>query len=297
MERKDKRLVAPRMWAGLTLAGAAIGAAAAAAGPVPPRMAVPQAGVEGAPLWLVQAEEGEGGEAGTEAEEGQGGEAAPAAPSEGGEGGEGGAPAGIDAETALLLDLGKLEAHLLAAEALFAAGSADDAAALVYHPQAEFMEELEEHLEDLGLADAVTPALEALTDDVAKGADPAALAPRFAASYAAIRAAEAAAPGGASARYGALVLLVRDAAGEYTAAISDGALADPVAVEEARGFLVAARRLAEAEAGDPSARQTVLDILDDTLARAFGSGAGFTPDPSLIHGAAARVEIAGLMAR
>jgi hypothetical protein len=206
----------------------------------------------------------------------------------GGEGGEGGAPADASAGSALLIELGKLEAHVQAAARLYDAGAVDEAAALASHPEAEFMEELRSRLSLAGLAD-VTPEIDALIEELLTREN---VAPAFDAAIAAIREAERSAGIGARDRYDAILQLARDAASEYMHGVENGQVVDIVAIEEARGFLNAANELVDAEA-DGETGQRVADLI--TMAEiAFPGEEPFVADPSILHGTAARIEIAAL---
>lgn len=279
MTKKGSRAAQPRLWASLVIAGSSV--AAATNGVAGHWDAVETGGAE--KVWLAQAETGEAGESGE-------GEVTFVA-AEGGEGGEGGAPATASPGTALLIELGKLEAHLLAAARLYDAGSVNDAMVLAAHPEAEFLPELRRKLAERGIAD-VTPAADALGEAVAEGSE---IDAALDAAVGAIRGATDAADVGTRERYDAIVQLVRDAAGEYGHAVDNGEVVDPVALEEARGFLGAASALVDTEADGEVGRKTEKLL---TGARVVfpdkPGGTDFQPDASILWGAAARVEIAAL---
>ena len=113
------------------------------------------------------------------------------------------------------------------------------------------------------------------------------------AALAAIRAADAAAGASARDRYEAIEALVRDAGGEYAHAVEGGAVVDLIALEETRGFLDAAAALVPE--GDATGAK--VSALIDGARIVFpdaATGGAFTPDASILHGAAARIEIAAL---
>jgi hypothetical protein len=256
------RAVSVRMVAGLALAGGA-GTLAAWPHDAGAQTAPPAQG--DATLWLAQATGGEGGE-----------------------GGEGGAPADASAGAALLIELGKLDAHVQAAARLYDAGAVDEATALASHPEAEFMEDLRAKLSVAGLAD-VTPEIDALVEALLAREN---VAPAFDGAVAAIHGAERSAAVGARDRYDAILQLARDAASEYGHGVEDGQVVDLVAIEEARGFLNAASALVDAGA-DGETGQRVTDLIA-MAAIAFPGGDSFVADPSILHGTAARIEIAAL---
>lgn len=262
MTHRKTRLLSPRLWSGLALAGVA--AQAAAAGAVHPGAPDPAPA-----LWRVSGE--------------------------GGESGEGGAPITASAEAALLIELAKLEAHLVAVEALYDGGAVDDAAALASHPEAEFMEDLRTKLASAHMTDRITPATDALVEMLYDTRPAAEVRAGIAAAIAAIRAAESAAPGGPKPRFDAITQLARDAAAGLAYGVAGGKIADRVAAEEARGFLTAARCLAEPLAGT-SAADTVLAEIAAADAQTFGTGVteGAPADTTVLFGAAARIEFAGL---
>lgn len=267
MANRDTRDVRPKLWTGLALAGTAAGLAAA------PAVAQVKGHAAASPLndtglWLAQAE--------------------------GGEGGEGGAPETARPGAAYLIELGKLEAHLLAAARLYEAGAKQDAVALAGHPEAEFLPELRARLDARGVPD-VTPSVDALIEALATGLE---VNATLDAALFAIRQAEGSGGTEARDRYDAIVHLVRDAAGEYGHAVQAGKVVDLVALEETRGFLNAAWALVD-PATDGETGATVQALLEsgsvvfpDTTA-----GGGFTPEPSILHGIAARIEIAALKLR
>lgn len=253
------RTAHPRFWRTLTLTGTAVGVAAAGALKADTGYIHPGE----AKLWLSQSDGGEGGE-----------------------GGEGGAPAGTAPGTAFLIELGKLEAHLLAAVRLYDAGAVDDAVALASHPEAEFMEELREKLDKRGIED-ITPRVDALVEALATGDG---ITEAEAAVVSDIRAAA----GGidAAERYDAILHLVRSSAAEYGHGIENGEVVDPVAVEESRGFLNAARSLVEQEADGKAGEKTLALIDEASIVFPGAVSGGFTADPSILHAAAARIEFA-----
>lgn len=267
MANRITRDVRPKLWTGLALAGTAAGLAAAPAAAQVKGHVAPSP-MKDAGLWLAQAE--------------------------GGEGGEGAAPETARPGAAYLIELGKLEAHLLAAARLYEAGAKPDAVALAGHPEAEFLPELREKFEARGIPD-LTPSVDALIEALATEIE---VTASLDAALSAIRQAEASGGTEARDRYDAIVYLVRDAAGEYAHAVEAGKVVDLVALEESRGFLNAARALVD-PATDGETGATVQKLLESgsVVFPDATAGGGFTPDPSILHGIAARIELAALKLR
>ncbi len=256
MTGRSARDTQPRLWSTLALAGAAAGVAAM------PAHAADTVALPDTTLWLAQAE--------------------------GGEGGEGGAPADASRGAAILIELGKLEAHLLAAERLYYAGAGAEAQALAAHPEAEFLPELRERLAAAGLPDP-TPQVDALIEALGSGDGVEAAVDL---SLSAIREAQLLSGASARDRYDAIEVLVRDAGGEYAHAVERGEVVDLIALEETRGFLDAALALVpQDEVGEKvmGLIQGARIVFPDNA-----TGGAFTPDASILHGAAARIEIAAI---
>lgn len=262
-----RRVVGPRLWRGLALAGAAAGLAAAQ-----PALAEVSFGSGGGAvperIWLAQAEGGEGGESGAVAE---------ASP-----------------EAGYLARLLIVEGHLLAAVTLYGQGQVDDAVGLSGHPEAEMMDEVREALATHGAAD-FSDAMARLTEVMAAGAPLA----EVQAALAEVRGGIAAAAEGAQAkaRFGALVALLRAAGVEYQGSIEGGTVADLITWNEALGFVQAGQPVAAALAADADpvvakAGAKAVAALAEAAAL-FGDGAApVAGDPAVLAGAAASIELA-----
>lgn len=287
----------PRRWTTLALTSATLGLTAASplfgGGITLPHPPAPQT----LPLTLAQ-ESGEGGEAASETQaEAEGGAAAV---SEGGEGGEAGATAELPADVGYLTELALVEGHLRAAALLYSKGQTDDAIGLSYHPEAEMMDAVRDHLAEHGAAD-ITPAMVAFSEAMEQGADQATVQARLADVQAAIAAAAAVEADELPTRFAALTALTKAAAHEYSESIEGGAVSDVMAWHEAWAFLQVARDLATAlTATSAAAPATKILAALDTAAPAFGDLAAATPlagDPAILLGIAARVELAASQVR
>jgi hypothetical protein len=264
------RPIAPKRWTSLV-------AASAAAGLSLPAQAAPDLPIAFAPpAWITPAS----GEAG--------------------EGGESGAIEGISTEAAYLTRLALVEGHLIAAALMHARGYPDEAAGLAGHPEAEMMDEVRATLTDRGAAD-FTRELEAVGAVIADGASPDEVRASLLALQTAIDAAGAADGIPVRARLDAMLALTRAAAHEYETAIAGGPANEIFAYHESLGFLIAADRMAQTLAASPgtdvaAAAQGIRTALAAAIAEYGDLGAHELPpgDPSVLHGAAARVEIAAL---
>jgi subtilisin family serine protease len=254
MTGRPVREARPLLWIALVLAGTAAGMAA------PPAHAAD--GVATLPdgtLWLAQAE-----------------------------GGEGAAQADVSPGAAILIELGRLEAHVLAAERLFYAGAGAEAQALASQPEAEFLPDLRGTLEAAGLPDP-TPHVDALIaalgtgEGVEAGVD---------LSLSAIREAHFMLEPSARDRYDAIAALVRDAGEEYGEAVEGGEVVDLAALEETRGYLDAASALVPQD--EVGAKVQALIDGARIVFPGVATGGAFTPDAAILYGAAAQIEIAAI---
>lgn len=264
------RVVTPKGWSALTLAGAAFGLAVAGpakAGPLPQ-------GPE--TLWLAQATEG----------------------GEGGEGGEAGTQASGDEVVEFLTDLGLIEGHLRAGVALYRAGLADQAASHMKHPQDEIYDELSYHLADFG-AKGFADELTALAGAVEGGQPVETVEAALAEVLKEIAEARDHAGASEAAEAQAMVAILRQAADEYGAGVKDGNVAALHEYQDAWGFVEVVRAQAEHMAGEDDAAekafgQKALAALDEArVALPDVSPEGRTlGDASALHAAAATVELA-----
>ena len=226
------------------------------------------------------------------------------ATTEGGEGGESGAPAttadaGTDAQAdaAYLASLGFIEGKLRVGTALYLDGKADMAKPHLTLPADALYAELEPQLAARGVA-GFAQELVALSGAVETGAAPGTAQAAFDAVLAKLATARAAETSPRAA-FDAMVLLMRDAADDYAAGVTDGRLTDAYEYQDAWGYVQAVRAMASGLTGSPNpviakASAKTLEALAETDA-AF---AGLAPDgpvpgdATLLQGAAARVELA-----
>jgi hypothetical protein len=246
------------------------------------------------------AEAGESGEAAAESgEQGESGAAAAPAGGEAGEAGEAGALAVDDPEIAILTGLALVEGHLRSGQEASADADAEGAALHMGHPGEEIYGDLGPLLEAQGLP-SLEEELEALEHAGHEGGEGGTAAYDAAiARIGEIRAALAASPAD---RFAAMTATLRVAAAEYEAGVVDGAVANAEEYQDARGFVAVVRDEATALAADPDATvaeaaQEVLAALGETDAIFPGrlpEGALPADAAQILHGAAARVELAGL---
>ena len=301
------RPVTPKRWTSILLAGTAAGATLAGSTQAATDLLLPRADSSEFGTTLASGEAGESGEGHAKTEGGESGESGETAATaeggeagEGGESGESGALTGIDPDAAYITRLGLVEGHLIAAQALYARGMTDAAIALSGHPEAEMMDEVRETLEERGAPD-FSDALDNVGMTMAEGVPPAQITDAMARLHAEIVAAEEAADPSPRTRFEAILALTRAAANGYEGALDDGAVEDVFGYHESFGFISVARSMATelATAEDPEVAEAagrVLTALDQTEA-AYGDmiSAELTAgDASLLHGAAAKVEIASL---
>lgn len=276
MPHHTPRLSSPRLWTGLTLAGAAIsvglsGAAQAEAYKLPmPR----QSGV-----WLTQAEGGEGGEAG--------------------------AVAGADAETAYLVRLAIVEGHFVAAQFLYSLGMTDEAIGLSYHPEAEMMDDVRASLQAHGTAD-ITPQMTAFSEAMENNAGAETVSAALSAFRAAVSTAFEAGKPDTKARFAVITAISKAAAAEYAGSIEDGVVTDDMAYTEAMAFLQIARRdaeniraaLADTDTATATKAGRIAGIIADEPQPFGKSDTGFVAfDPAVLLAMAARVELVASQVR
>lgn len=263
---KTPRQTFPTRWA--TLALTSVTLAAMPAHGQPPRPA--PITLANPNLWLAQAQGGEAGEAGITSE--------------------------ADSDTAYLTDLAIIEGHMLAARDIYAKGHTETAAELTLHPTEEgTLPDLVTRITAHGAAD-VSPAIAALTAAMQAKAPQADIDAALATVQQAFAAAAAPEADEVRKRFDAVVLLLKAAAGEYSAAIENGAVTDEMGWHEAQAFTQLARaRLTDLAALPLSAKAApkALVVLDDANA-AFGDPMADTllaGDPEILLTVAARLEL------
>lgn len=264
---KAPRPTQPRRWTSLALASVTLAASPVLAdlAPAPMTLAMPQARI-----WLAQAEGGEAGEAGITAE----------APD----------------DSAYLAELMIVEGHMQAARDLYAMGEKDKAVDLSKHPQEEgTLATLQAQIAKY-MAQDVGDEIAALTDTMAKGA------PLAEVDQAASRVAQAFAAAASvkdteiRARFDAVVLLVKAAAGEYQASLTDGKVEDIMGWHEAWSFIAIARAQLQDLANQPLSAKAALKALAalDNVTPAFGDPMAAVPlagDAQILLSVAAQLEL------
>ena len=277
------RLVKPRlmMAAGTTLA-VGLFAAAPVAYAMSGKMAAGGADGLSAPAWVVLAasEVGEGGE--------------------GGEGGEAGVAETETDDVAYLTGLGLIEGEVRAAVAMYDAGEKDIAESYMYRPGEDILDQLKPGFEARGAA-GLDGELADLTSAASGAGDSARLKAAFDKFVSAADAAGSKVAGGDKARLGAITQLVRHAAKEYGDAYEEGAIENEAEYHHAWGFAQVARRMAEqlktsSDATVAAAAATALEQIAEIEPAWPAMKAPDKPpvDPSVLFGAAARIDIAAL---
>ena len=245
--------------------------------------------------------EGEGAEAAstlsTEAEgEGHGASHAAASEAAAGEG-EGGAQA--DDDVSLLTGLGFMEGHIRAGLALYAEGDVTAAKTHMGHPIEEKYGAVAEQLKAAGHG-ALEGQIRALAAATEAEAELAAIEALFDEVRATMEAARADYP--ETKQIEGLIALTRIAGEEYAVAVGDGeTVTDLHEYQDSWGFLqvvgIEAGQMAEnGDAELAGVAQAILAQVAETGA-VYGDlqgGGEFAADPAVIHGAAARMELAAL---
>lgn len=236
----------------------------------------------------------------------EGGEAAGegvSAPAVGGGEGEGGG-ASLPAEIAFLTDLGFMTGHLRAGMALYEAGVLDEAKTHMGHPIEEKYDAVSDTLETRGFGGLRAQIL-GLSGAAEADSDPAEVRALFDSVLASVDEVRAASPGGVRDQLLSLSALTRIAGEEYAVGIApDGSVANLHEYQDSWGFMrtveVEAQRFSRSEEPEiATAGAAVLEQVRATDA-AYGdlAGAGISaPDPSILYGAAARMELAAMGAR
>lgn len=296
-DKNSSRVVTIRRTLGLTTAAAAMSTTIAAA-------ETPKAGSdfeEDQTIILAQADaEGEG-EAAAHGE----GEAAASGEGEGegaasgeGEGESEGGGSAADPEQALQRDMSFMEGHLRAGLALYEAGDLEAAKTHMGHPIEEKYDAVAEPLAELGF-----DSLRGRIESIAAAAESEADFEEVKAAYDEARATMEEVRSIISARNQVLglAMLTRVAGDEYTVAVEGGKISNLHEYQDSWGFL----RVVETEATQMSESddeaiaavgKAVLESLSETEA-AYGDIQGegeFEMDSSILYGAAAQIELAGL---
>ncbi len=257
------------------LTGAAVSVASAAS---PGGLKISKADDQKEPAYLVIAEGGEGGE-----------------------GGEGKAGSLATGNVAYLSQLELIRGHLLVGVALYQEGHQDAAKTHMKHPSAELYASLVPVLEQRSAPD-FSKELEALASAVEQGADEDEV---NAAYQDVLRAIDAAAEKASSVSLAdglqVILQLVRTAAEEYAIGVKDGKLVEPHEYQDAYGFVQAARQMLDGL--DPTGQDKAAEAIAETERQLISLDAAWpelmpsgdiATEPSLLYGAAARIEIAAL---
>ncbi len=260
----------PRRWTSLAIASVTLATAAPALAyqhrQTPPvTLSVPEAR-----LWLVQ--------------------------DQGGEAGEAGITDNATSDAAYLAELLIIEGHMLAARDLYARGQAAEAVELSVHPQEEGS--LAALVTDILAHNAPDPtaAIAAFTATMQNAAPQAEVDAALAAVSQAFATAAAVEDDQVRARFDAVVLLLKAAAGEYAAAIEGGTVTDAMGWHEAYSFVALARLRMQGLAALPlsaKAAPKAAAAMDEAQA-AFGDIMAPTllaGDPEILASIAARVEL------
>lgn len=268
----EPRATKPRRWTSLAVASVTLAVAPAMAQvhrPAPITLAMPGE-VSSARLWLAQAEGGESGEAGLTDE---------ATP-----------------EAAVLAELMVVEGHMLAARDLYEKGQKDLAVELSRHPKEEgTLDTLGKEMEAKQAAD-MAAASEAFSETMAKGASQTEVDQSLTALTQVFNGIAATHASEIRARFDAVTLLLKAAAGEYEGSLKDGAVEDVMAWHEARSFVTLAREALQDLAATPKWTAAANKALAATREAdaAFGDPMAETllaGDPQILLGVAARVEL------
>jgi hypothetical protein len=274
------------------------GAASASAkikadGAEPPLSGEKSADAVGGTNWrFAQHAKGQAGERGKAGEGGEGGKA--------GEGGERGTTASLTrSDTAYLTQLGLIRGHLNVGVELYRVGERKAAATHMKHPDDELYAALKPALAKRG-ARGFEKELHLLAERVEKNADLVQVDAAYNALLTAIAKAEGAVRAPTPQQIGEVISnLVRTAAAEYRQAVADGQIAEPHEYQDALGFVRTAEdwlKKLQAAGADPA----VLAEIQKQIALIKPAWTGVVPpktatmEPSQIHGAAARIEIATL---
>lgn len=179
---------------------------------------------------------------------------------EGGEGGEGGVAGHSQAassDTEVLVVLAQMQGHLLVAQELLSSGNAPGAEPHVGHPVDELYGSLEAVIAS-GRLQPFRDSLELLRQQVRLAPTSPGTAQRLATAQRTLQAATNTVAPALNSQSALVLEVVRQlaltAASEYEAAVADGRIAETIEYQDARGFLLQARRLiSQAITATPSA--------------------------------------------
>lgn len=217
---------------------------------------------------------------------------------EGGEGGEGAALEGLEGAVEFLVELGLFEATIRIVSSLYASGHTKAAQEHLEYSHHASYEDLEHELEEYGAQD-FEDEVESFADAVQSGASPDAVTAAAEAVLAGIAAAHSTAE--AHDEIEAAEALVRMAYDDYEAGVADGVVDAEQEYRDAWGFVEAAKAnlttlAASSDAKVAGAAKAALAAIDSTTSLFPGLDATRVEgaDASLLAGAAARIEIAGM---
>lgn len=215
-------------------------------------------------------------------------------------GGEGEGATNLPGDIDFLRDLGFISGHLRVGMALLKDKDLTAASIHMNHPIEEKYQEIATRLKELGFGDLKGDLL-ALSKATDAGRPLAEVQALFDAAIARIQAAAAASPSNAGDRVMALVELGRIAAGDYSAGVNNGIIVDLAEYQDSWGFIQTIQAQADVlatskDANLAAAAAKIKDLLDG-IKPAYGDlqAKGIAEyDPSLVYGAAARMEIVAL---
>lgn len=196
---------------------------------------------------------------------------------EGGEGGEAGHSQAVSSDTDVLVVLAQMQGHLLVAQELLSSGDGQGAEPHVGHP----VDELYGSLEAVIAAGRLQPfrdSLEVLRQQVRLAPTAAGTAQKLAKAQQTLQVATATVAPTLNSQPQALLAVTRQlalsAASEYEAAVADERIAETIEYQDARGFLLQARRLlSQAITANPAAATTLKPALSriEAMLKAFPS--------------------------
>lgn len=236
--------------------------------------------------------------------EGEGEAAAAGGEGEGGEGGEGegeGGGGGLEANVGLLRDLGFMTGHLRAGLALYRLGDVEAARTHMGHPIEEKYDAVADRLEKMGMGSLRDDIL-ALSSATEEDAELVRVEELFDTVIAKVEDVRAEVPGGERAQILGLAALAHVAADEYTVAVKGGEISNLHEYQDSWGFFETIRQEGAQfmQSDDPQVvaaaermMASVYHVLDEAYGDIQGKG-DIVMEPSLLYGASARIELAGL---
>lgn len=196
---------------------------------------------------------------------------------EGGEGGEAGHSQAVSTDTEVLVVLAQMQGHLLVAQELLSRGDAQAAEPHVGHP----VDELYGSLESVIAAGRLQPfrdSLEVLRQQVRLAPTSPGTAQKLAKAQQTLQAATTTVAPSLNRQAELMLAVTRQlalsAASEYEAAVADERIAETIEYQDARGFLLQARRLlSQAIAANPAAAANLQQALTriEAMLKAFPS--------------------------